>query len=80
MKLEFIKLTTDPVVVEQRKRELKDRRQKTNESVFKYTSDFIHLAARLQHSDTDQHLVEHLYDGLHPSIRKQVMFQRNVQV
>ena len=79
MKLEFIKLTTDPVVVEQRKRELKDRRQKANESVFKFTSDFIHLAARLQRSDTDQHLIEHLYDGLLPSIRKQVTFQRNVQ-
>ena len=79
MKLEFIKLTTDPVVVEQRKRELKERKQKTNESVFKYTSDFIHLAARLHRLDTDQHLIEQLYDGLLPAIRKQVTFQRNVQ-
>ena len=79
MKLEFIKLTTDPVVAEQRKRELKERRQKSNESVFKYTSDFIHLAARLQRSVTDQHLIEHLYDGLLPNVRKQVTFQRNVQ-
>jgi len=72
MKLEFIKLTSDPLVVEQRKRELRERKQKASESVFKYTSDFIYLAARLHRSDTDQHLIEHLFEGLLPSIRKQV--------
>jgi hypothetical protein len=47
--------------------------------VFKYTSDFTQLAARLHRADTDQHLIEHLFEGLLPSVRKQVTLQRNVQ-
>ena len=79
MKREFIKMTSDPAVVEQRNKELQDRKQRANESVFKYTSEFIQLATRLNHIDTDLHLIEHLYRGLLPNIRKQVTFQRSVQ-
>ena len=79
MKREFIKMTSDPAVVEQRKKELQDRKQKSGESVFKYTSEFIQLATRLHHVDTDAHLIEHMYRGLQPNIRKQVTFQRDVQ-
>jgi len=79
MKREFIKMTSDPAVVEQRRKELQDRKQKPGETVFKYTSEFIQLATRLNHVDTDAHLIEHMYRGLQPHVRKQVTFQRSVQ-
>jgi len=79
MKHDFIKMTTDPAVIEQRRQELRDRKQKSGETVFKYTSEFIHLATRLNHTDTDNHLIEHMYRGLQPHVRKQVSFQRDVQ-